>query len=137
MRCMVTTLAFLQTQIVARLTAREVVRAYGMPMQPDDPNCCIVLPDGVDARKLWIMAGVVRWNLRRAVVGALDGERIIAACGNVLCVRADHLRLSHVRAVRADGRSEHKPGRAEQTECGRANAERLQDGAECTQTVNG
>jgi hypothetical protein len=133
---MVATLAFEQTQIVARLTASEVVRACGKPMLPGDPDTCIVLPDGVDPRKLWIMAGVVRWNLRRALVGALYGERITAACRNVLCVRADHLRLIRRRSVRAGGRSEHTPGRAEQSECGQANAERSQDDEVCTQAVN-
>lgn len=113
------TTAFAQTQIVARLVAREVVKALGMPVQPDDPDSCIVLPAAADPRKLWIMAGVVRWNLRRALVGALDDERVTAACGNERCMRADHLRLIHLRAERARGRSGHTLSQAGAGGCGR------------------
>jgi len=86
-----------QTQLVAQLTAREVVKACGRASQPNNPDTCIILTAGADPRKLQIKAGVIRWNFQRALVGALEGERVTASCGNVLCVRPDHLRVSHRR----------------------------------------
>lgn len=89
--------ALVQTQMVAQFTAFEVVKVHGIISQPDDPDTCIVLPGEADPQKLKIKAGVVEWNLRRALVGALAGERVTALCGNKLCVRPDHLQVSKCR----------------------------------------